>query len=175
MSTGPYRNCLNEAGTKIGPDTYFVPVQKKGWKIDPHVSNLRSREFSFQGVQVEPIDLFIAKISGEKHPKKLKILKIGQLLCPISDFGSRRRLISKKRKKHKKTFYRRKTKWKTQRQIVGALVRLLWRAAAAGRKPLRLLSALKEAAFSCPGIFSKRAWTESQKEREKSLLQDSFQ
>jgi len=54
VSAGLYRNYLNEAGTKIEPDTYFVPVQKKGWKIDPHVSNLRSREFSFQGVQVHP-------------------------------------------------------------------------------------------------------------------------
>jgi len=33
---------------------FFVPVQKKGWKIDPHVSNLRSRESLFQGVQVHP-------------------------------------------------------------------------------------------------------------------------
>jgi len=54
VSAGPYRNYCNEAGTKIEPDTYFVPLQKKGWKIDPHVSNLRSREFSFQGVQVHP-------------------------------------------------------------------------------------------------------------------------
>ena len=49
---GPYIHYRNEAGTKNEPDTYFVPVQKKGWKIDPHVSNLRSREFLFQGVQV---------------------------------------------------------------------------------------------------------------------------
>jgi len=41
----------NEAGTKIEPDTYCVPVEKEGWKIDPHVSNLRSHVFSFQGVQ----------------------------------------------------------------------------------------------------------------------------
>ena len=54
VSAGPDRNYFNEAGTKIELDTYFVPVQKKGWKIDPHVSNLRSREFSFQGVQVHP-------------------------------------------------------------------------------------------------------------------------
>ena len=45
VSAGPYRNYRNEAGTKIEPDTYFVPLQKMGWKIDPHVSNLRSREF----------------------------------------------------------------------------------------------------------------------------------
>ena len=54
VSAGPYINYRNEAGTKNEPDTYFVPVQKKGWKVDPHVSNLRSREFLFQGVQVHP-------------------------------------------------------------------------------------------------------------------------
>ena len=52
VSVGPYINFRNEAGTKNEPDTHFVPVQKKGWKIDPHVSNLRSRAFLFQGVQV---------------------------------------------------------------------------------------------------------------------------
>ena len=40
VSAGPLRNYRNEAGTKIEPDTYFVPLQKKGWKIDPRVSNL---------------------------------------------------------------------------------------------------------------------------------------
>ena len=49
VSAGPYINYRNEAGTKNEPDTYFVPVQKKGCKIDPHVSNLRSRAFLFQG------------------------------------------------------------------------------------------------------------------------------
>jgi len=52
VSVGPYRNYQAEAGTKNEPDTFLVPVQKKGWKSDPHVSNLRSREFLFQGVQV---------------------------------------------------------------------------------------------------------------------------
>jgi hypothetical protein len=52
VSAGPYINYRNEAGTTNEPDKNFVPVQKKGWKIDPHVSNLRSREFVFQGVQV---------------------------------------------------------------------------------------------------------------------------
>ena len=47
VSTGPYRNYQAGAGTKNEPDTFFVPVQRNGWKIDPHVSNLRSREFSF--------------------------------------------------------------------------------------------------------------------------------
>jgi len=54
VSAGPDRMYRNEAGTIIEPDTYCVPVQKKGWKIDPHVSNLRSHEFSFQGVQFHP-------------------------------------------------------------------------------------------------------------------------
>jgi len=43
VSAGPYINYHNEAGTKNEPDPYFVPIQKKGWKINPHVSNLRSR------------------------------------------------------------------------------------------------------------------------------------
>ena len=54
VSVGPYRNYQAEAGTKNEPDTFFVPARKKGWKIDPDVSNLRSREFLFQGVQVHP-------------------------------------------------------------------------------------------------------------------------
>jgi len=51
VSAGPYRNYQAEAGTKKQPDTFFVPLQKKGWKIDPHASNLilRSREFLFRG------------------------------------------------------------------------------------------------------------------------------
>ena len=54
VSAGPYRNYRVTAGTKNKPYTFFVPLQKKGWKIDPRVSNLRSREFRFQGVQVHP-------------------------------------------------------------------------------------------------------------------------
>jgi len=54
VSAGPYRNYQAEAGTKNELDTFFVPVQKKGSKTDPHVSNLRSREFLFRGVQVHP-------------------------------------------------------------------------------------------------------------------------
>ena len=49
VSAGPYMKYRNEAGTKNEPDTYFVPLQKRGWKIDPHISNLRSREFFFKG------------------------------------------------------------------------------------------------------------------------------
>jgi len=35
VSAGPYTNYHNEADTKNEHDTYCVPVQKKGWKIDP--------------------------------------------------------------------------------------------------------------------------------------------
>jgi len=45
VSAGPYRNYQAEAVTKNEPATYFVPIQKRGWKIYPHVSNIRSREF----------------------------------------------------------------------------------------------------------------------------------
>ena len=51
VSAGPLINYRTQAGTKNEPDTFFVPVQKKGWKIGPHVSNLRSREIPFQVVQ----------------------------------------------------------------------------------------------------------------------------
>jgi len=50
LSAGPHIKYRVEAGTKNESDTFFVPVQKKGWKIDPHVSNLRSHEFLLQGV-----------------------------------------------------------------------------------------------------------------------------
>jgi len=36
---GPYKNCRGKAGTKNEPNWYFVPDQKKGPKIDLHVSN----------------------------------------------------------------------------------------------------------------------------------------
>jgi len=70
VSAGPYINYCNEVGTKNEPDTYFVPVQKKGWKIDPHVSNLiRSREFLFQGVHVHALLL----LRVDLNPRILKI------------------------------------------------------------------------------------------------------
>jgi len=53
VSAGPYRNYQAEAGTKNEPNTSFVPVQKKGQEIDPHISNLWSRGFLFQD-QVHP-------------------------------------------------------------------------------------------------------------------------
>jgi len=40
---GPYRNFRGEVGMESEPKWYFVPVQKKGPKVDSHVSNLKSR------------------------------------------------------------------------------------------------------------------------------------
>jgi len=37
---------------KTNVDMFLVPFQKKGRKIDHHVSNLRTCGFLFQGVQV---------------------------------------------------------------------------------------------------------------------------
>ena len=39
---------------KTNLNIFLVPSQKKGWKIDNHVSILRTRGFLFQGVQVHP-------------------------------------------------------------------------------------------------------------------------
>jgi len=47
---------------KTNLDMFLVPFQKKGWKIDHHVSNLRTRGFLFQGVQVHPYRLAGVKI-----------------------------------------------------------------------------------------------------------------
>ena len=73
--------------------------------------------------------------------------------CPISDFGSRRRPISRKREKTQKNIllpqYKEK---KTRKKPVGALVQLLWRAAAVGLKPLHLPRARNEAS-SCPATL----------------------
>ena len=54
VSAGPYMNYCAETATKNEPDTFFVPVQKKGWRIDLHGVNLKSCECLFQGVQVNP-------------------------------------------------------------------------------------------------------------------------
>ena len=51
VSAGPYIYYSNKAGTNL---KFFVPVLIKGRKIDPHVSNPRSCEFLFRGVQVHP-------------------------------------------------------------------------------------------------------------------------
>jgi len=46
---------ISEIRGKNKPGMFFlVLVQKKGWEIGPHVANLRSRWFLFQGVQVRP-------------------------------------------------------------------------------------------------------------------------
>ena len=50
VTTGPYRNYHAKAGTKNEPWHVFGTFQKKGWKIDHHVSNLKTRGFLFQGV-----------------------------------------------------------------------------------------------------------------------------
>jgi len=39
---------------KTNIDMFLVPFQKKGWKIDHQVSNIRTHGFLFQGVQVHP-------------------------------------------------------------------------------------------------------------------------
>jgi len=36
---------------KTNLDRFLVPVQNKGWKIDPHVSNLKTLCFLFQRVE----------------------------------------------------------------------------------------------------------------------------
>jgi len=74
VSADPYRKYQAEAGTKNEPDTFFVPRQQNGWKIDPHVSNLRSREFLFRGVQVHP--------SGSGPQSDLKINEIEIVFVP---------------------------------------------------------------------------------------------
>jgi len=78
--------------------------------------------------------------------------KTKNLFCPISDFGSRRRPISSKRKKtprrkHATTAEKVKNK---EKNPVETLVRLLWRAAAPGLKPGPPLAARPYVA-SCPG------------------------
>jgi len=38
VSAGPYINHRAKAGTKNELDTFFVPIQKKRWEINPHIS-----------------------------------------------------------------------------------------------------------------------------------------
>ena len=46
---GPLHNHCAEAGTKNEPDMFSVPIQKKGRKIGPHVSNKDLVDFVFEG------------------------------------------------------------------------------------------------------------------------------
>ena len=54
VSAAPYINYRAEASTKNEPDMFFVPVQKKGWKIGPHVSNIIQGSFLFRRVLAHP-------------------------------------------------------------------------------------------------------------------------
>jgi len=81
VSAGPYRNYRVVAGTKNEPDMFFVPVQKKGWKIDPHVSNLRSRDFHFQGVSCPTLMV--------QTQRKLEVIASHKLSRTISNFELR--------------------------------------------------------------------------------------
>jgi len=61
VSAGPYRNYQAEVGTKNEPDTYFVPVQKKG---------LENRSSRF-----EPKISWISFSRGSGPPLKLRPTK----------------------------------------------------------------------------------------------------
>ena len=63
---------LERLGKKNEPDTFFVPLQKKGLKIDPHVSNLRSREFLFSRGSGPPLRCKVRSTQG---------LQITRLFC----------------------------------------------------------------------------------------------
>jgi len=101
VSAGPHRNYQAEAGTKNESDTYFVPVQKKGCKINPHVSNLRSREFLFQGVQVHPLRVDL------NPPKKL----IRKVLVTIGQFHFYFIPVPKQIQPYHPTWYISRTEW----------------------------------------------------------------
>jgi len=51
---GPWKLQRRSRYEKTDQTGILYQIQKKGPKIDPHVSNLRFREFLFQGVQVHP-------------------------------------------------------------------------------------------------------------------------
>ena len=73
VSAGPYINYRVEAGTKNEPDTFFCTTSKKGRKIDPHVSNLRSREFLFSRGSGPPLR---APFRVDLNPLKKEINEI---------------------------------------------------------------------------------------------------
>jgi len=54
VSTGRYVNYRDqaEAVPKMNLTCFLYQIKKNGWKIDPHVSNLRSREFLLREVLV---------------------------------------------------------------------------------------------------------------------------
>jgi len=54
MSRRALQKLQRRSRYKKRPNLYFVLNQKKDSKIDPHVSNLKSREFLFRRVQVHP-------------------------------------------------------------------------------------------------------------------------
>ena len=54
---------------KTNLDILLVTFQKKGWKIDYHVSNLRTRGFLFQGVQVHPEECLLRSNLGKRSNK----------------------------------------------------------------------------------------------------------
>ena len=56
---GPLHKLTCRSRSENEPDTFFVPVPKKGLAIDPHVSNPRSRVSVLQGVQVHPSNNFV--------------------------------------------------------------------------------------------------------------------
>jgi len=73
---GPYRNCKGEVGTENEPNWYFEPDPEKGPKIDPHVLNLRSCEFLFQGVKVQAV-----------HPSNGSLVPLIEVLCGLKPCG----------------------------------------------------------------------------------------
>ena len=71
----PYKNCKGEADTKNQPNWYFVLNQKKGPNFDPHVSNLRSREFLFWGVRPTQSIMYVPLQVNRFHKSILLIVQ----------------------------------------------------------------------------------------------------
>jgi len=66
---------------------FFVPVQKKGWKLGPHVSNPRSRWFLFGKVQISPsenIFCFLISNSRNYHILHCACITVNEILPDIS-------------------------------------------------------------------------------------------